>query len=191
MTKITMFGKGNMGQAIGRSFEQAGNIVRYFASKDLVDDIGDIVVLAVPYQAALEIAKEQRERLTAKIVIDISNPLNFETFDELVVPSDSSAAQEIAALLPDTTVVKGFNTNFASTLSSKKLGTNHPVVVQLATDDEKAVEVIRKALEGSGLQVINAGKLKRARELEAMGFLQMTLAASEQISWNGGFGIFQ
>ena len=88
-------------------------------------------------------------------------------------------------------MVKGFNTNFASTLSSKKLGTNHPVVVQLATDDEKAVEVIRKALEGSGLQVINAGKLKRARELEAMGFLQMTLAASEQISWNGGFGIFQ
>ena len=31
--------------------------------------------------------------------------------------------------------------------------------------------------------------LKRARELEALGFLQLTLAASEKVSWTGGFGI--
>jgi predicted dinucleotide-binding enzyme len=36
---------------------------------------------------------------------------------------------------------------------------------------------------------LNAGKLKRAREMEATGFLQMTLAASEQIGWDGGFGV--
>ncbi len=38
---------------------------------------------------------------------------------------------------------------------------------------------------------MDAGKLKRALEMEALGFLQMTLAAKEKISWNGGFGINQ
>lgn len=38
---------------------------------------------------------------------------------------------------------------------------------------------------------MDAGKLKRAREMEALGFLQMTLAAQDKISWNGGFGINQ
>lgn len=47
-----------------------------------------------------------------------------------------------------------------------------------------------KSLEGSGLAVIDAGSLKRARELEAMGFLQISLAAAEKISWTGGFGVF-
>jgi predicted dinucleotide-binding enzyme len=36
---------------------------------------------------------------------------------------------------------------------------------------------------------MDAGALRRARELEAMGFLQLTLAAGEKISWTGGFGV--
>ena len=40
-----------------------------------------------------------------------------------------------------------------------------------------------------GLDVIDAGSLKRARELEAVGFLQLTLAVNEKVSWAGGFGI--
>ena len=34
-----------------------------------------------------------------------------------------------------------------------------------------------------------AGALSRARELEALGFLQITLAAGEKVSWAGGFGV--
>jgi predicted dinucleotide-binding enzyme len=34
---------------------------------------------------------------------------------------------------------------------------------------------------------VDAGGLKRARELEAIGFLQLTLAAGEKTSWTGGF----
>jgi predicted dinucleotide-binding enzyme len=36
---------------------------------------------------------------------------------------------------------------------------------------------------------IDAGSLKRARELEAVGFLQLALAASEKVSGTGGFGV--
>lgn len=44
-------------------------------------------------------------------------------------------------------------------------------------------------VSAGGLKALDAGALKRARELEAVGFLQLTLAASERISWTGGFGI--
>ena len=44
-------------------------------------------------------------------------------------------------------------------------------------------------ITSAGLQAIDAGSLRRARELEAIGFLQLTLAASEKVSWTGGFGV--
>lgn len=40
-----------------------------------------------------------------------------------------------------------------------------------------------------GLRAVDAGSLKRARELEAVGFLQLTLAVGEKIAWTGGFGL--
>ena len=44
-------------------------------------------------------------------------------------------------------------------------------------------------MTAAGLKAIDAGGLKRARELEAFGFLQITLAAAEKVSWTGGFGV--
>ncbi|WEV58208.1 NADPH-dependent F420 reductase [Ligilactobacillus acidipiscis] len=190
MAKITIFGKGNMGAAIGKNFEDAGQTVDYLDEKTPVENLGDIIILAVPYAAALEIAKQQKEKFSGKVVVDITNPLNFATFDELVVPADSSAAAQIAAILPDSNVVKGFNTTFAATLTTKKVGTQ-TTTVQLAADSKDAKDEIIKSLRGSGLKVIDAGSLKRARELEAFGFLQMTLAANEKITWNGGFSVVE
>ena len=42
---------------------------------------------------------------------------------------------------------------------------------------------------GSVSNAEDAGSLKRARELEAIGFLQITLAAAETVPWTGGFAI--
>ena len=109
MATITIFGKGNMGTAIGGNFEAAGNVVSYITEGESSDQLGDIVVLAVPYPALSSIVKENAEKLAGKIVIDITNPLNFETFDSLVVPADSSAAAEVQKALPNSKVLKAFN----------------------------------------------------------------------------------
>lgn len=186
--EITIFGKGNMGQAIGKNFAEAGNTVQYYGSKDTAQQLGDIVVMAVPYPALAALAKQYQAELAGKIVVDITNPLNFETWDELVVPADSSAAQQLQELLPESKVLKAFNTNFAATLQSGKIG-ELPTTVLVAGDDEDAKAAFKSVLASSALRVLNAGKLKRAREMEATGFLQMTLAASEQIGWDGGFGV--
>ncbi|AVK61236.1 diguanylate cyclase [Lactobacillus sp. CBA3605] len=190
MAKVTMIGKGNMGQAIGDVFKQGGNQVTYLGHDDAVTDLGDIVVLAVPYPAAISIAKANQAALAHKVVVDITNPLNYETWDELVVPADGSAAAEIAALLPASQVVKAFNTTFAATLQSRKVGTATTTVLA-ASDSDTAKQQLATALTDSGVVFVDAGSLKRAREMESIGFLQMTLAANEKIGWTGGFGLMK
>ncbi|RPA60992.1 diguanylate cyclase [Aerococcus agrisoli] len=190
MANITIFGKGNMGTAIGGLFEEAGNQVTYIGSQDDKKELGDIVVLAVMYPVVDSILEKYEGEFAGKVIVDITNPVNFETFDGLVVPADSSAAQVIQDKVADAKVIKAFNTTFGGTLSSKKVADTVPTTVLVAGEAE-AKETFKAAFDGAGIDVIDAGELKRARELEAFGFLQITLAAAEKISWGGGFGILK
>jgi 8-hydroxy-5-deazaflavin:NADPH oxidoreductase len=149
---------------------------------------GDIVVLAVPHAALKDILEEYADKLADKIVVDITNPVDLETFDSLVVPAHSSAAAELAEELPSSRVLKAFNTNLAATLSAKNVGPNTTLVL-VAGDDADAKATFISAVKAGGLDAIDAGALSRARELEAMGFLQLKLAANEHVDWTGGFGV--
>ena len=189
MAHLSILGTGNMGQAIAAVAAKGGHTVRLLGADDIAAPIaGDIVVLAVPYPAIPEVIAQRGESLAGKIVVDITNPLNFETFDSLVVPADSSAAAQIAAALPQSSVVKAFNTTFAATLAAGTVGPLTTTVL-IAGDDADAKSTLAGVFTSGGLDVIDAGSLKRARELEAVGFLQLTLAVNEKVSWTGGFGI--
>jgi predicted dinucleotide-binding enzyme len=142
----------------------------------------------VPYHAVSDIIARYGDQLRGKVVVDISNPVNFETFDSLVVPVGSSAAAEIAAKLPYSTVLKAFNTTFAATLASKKIGAQQTTVL-IAGDDAAGKQLLGSALEAGGVATIDAGSLSRAHELEALGFLQLTLAIGEKLPWTGGFAV--
>lgn len=190
MTNATIFGNGNMGSAIASVFKKAGIESQVLdASTPAGTTIeGDIVVLAVPYPALATIANTYGDQLSGKTVVDITNPLDFSTFDSLVTPADGSAAAELQAKLPQAKVLKAFNTNFAATLASGKVG-EATTVVQVAGDDEDAKKSLMDVVKAAGLDAIDAGSLKRARELEAFGFLQLALAVREQISFTGGYTI--
>jgi predicted dinucleotide-binding enzyme len=88
---------------------------------------GDVIVLAVPFPAVDDIIAARGDQLDSKIIADITNPLNFETFDSLVVPPDSFAAAHIAKALPSARLVKAFNTTFGGTLGSGVVGRRRPV----------------------------------------------------------------
>ena len=187
MAHVTIIGTGNMGQAIASVVAKGGSTVELLNQSDADKQIsGEIVVLAVPYPAVADIVAKRGDQLAGKIVVDITNPLNFETFDSLVVPADGSAAAEIAAALPSSRVLKAFNTTFAGTLASGAIG-GLATTVLIAGDDADAKSLLAGVVTAGGLRAVDAGSLKRARELEALGFLQLTLAASEKISWTGGF----
>jgi hypothetical protein len=114
--------------------------------------------------------------------------VNFKTFDSLTVPADASATSELAAKLPESSVVKAFNTNFAPTLASGSVD-SQPTTVLVAGDDASAKDAVIAAVVSAGLRAVDAGSLRRARELEALGFLQISLAAQEKISWGAGFAV--
>jgi len=189
MTSVSILGKGNMGPVIAGIVEKSGNTVELLDSGDVDKPLaGDIVVLAVPYPAVSQVLEQRGDQLAGKIVVDITNPLNFETFDSLTVPPDASATAEIAAALPSARVVKAFNTNFAATLASGAIGDQPPTVL-IAGDDAEAKSKLGDLVSAGGLRAIDAGSLARARELEALGLLQITLAAGDKIPWTGGFTV--
>jgi NADPH-dependent F420 reductase len=189
MAHLSILGTGNMGQAIAAVAAKGGHTVQLLGSSDTDTQVnGEVVVLAVPYPAVGDVIAQRGESLAGKIVVDITNPLNFETFDSLVVPSDGSATAEIAAALPQSRVLKAFNTNFASTLTAGAVGPLATTVL-VAGDDADAKSTLAGIVTSGGLEAIDAGALARARELEALGFLQLTLAVAEKVSWTGGFGV--
>ena len=189
MTHVSIIGTGNMGSALAGLVTKGGNTVETFNTSDTDKPVtGDVVILAVYYAAVRDVLAQRRDQLAGKIVVDITNPVNVETFDGLVVPPDSSAAAEIAAELPSSRVLKAFNTTFAATLGSGKVGSETTTVL-IAGDDADAKTLLAGIVTAGGLRAIDAGSLKRARELEAIAFLQITLAAAEKISWTGGFAV--
>ncbi len=189
MANVTILGNGNMGKAITSVISKGGSTVQVLDVDDAATPIaGDIVVLALPYAALADIIATRGEQLVGKIVVDITNPVNFETFDSLVVPSDSSAAAELAAKLPGSRVLKAFNTTFAGTLASGTVGDDVTTVL-VAGDDADAKSQLISVVKAGGLNAIDAGALSRARELESFGFLQISLAAADKVSWAGGFAV--
>jgi 8-hydroxy-5-deazaflavin:NADPH oxidoreductase len=134
----------------------------------------DLVILASAYAANVEIARQLGAELDGKVLVDISNPLN-ATYDGLVTPPGTSAAESIRDVLPDgVRVVKAFNTTFAPTLLAGEVA-GQALDVFIAGDDQSAKDTVATLVRDGGLNAIDAGALERARELEALGLLGITL----------------
>jgi predicted dinucleotide-binding enzyme len=190
MAHLTIIGTGNMGQAIAGLATKGGHAVQSIGHADADQVVaGDVVVLAVPAAALPEIVASRGPSLAGKVVVDLTNPVDFATFDSLTVPADSSAAAQLAADLPESQVVKAFNTTFAATLATGTVAGAEPTTVLIAGDDAQAKAQVAEVVTSSGLNAVDAGSLRRARELEALGFLQITLAAAEKTTWTGGFAL--
>jgi NADPH-dependent F420 reductase len=194
MSSISILGSGNMARGIATRALAGGNSVQILdrepdKSAALANQLsgqvtsgrigdplsGEIVVLAVPYPAAAPLVTQYGQQLDDKIIIDITNPVDFATFDGLVTPTDSSAAEEIAKAAPvGASVVKAFNTTFAGTLVTGQVA-GQPLDVLIAGDNEDAKTAVARLVEAGGLRPVDAGPLRRARQLEHAGFLHMAL----------------
>jgi len=138
----------------------------------------EVVVLAVPYEAVSSVVQTYDQDLQGRVVVDISNPVDWETLDRLVTPPDTSAAEQTAALVPDGThVLKAFNTTFAQTLVDGMVA-GHALDVFIAGDDEGAKRQIADLVTAGGLRSVDVGELRRARELETMQLLHIHLQRS-------------
>lgn len=132
-------------------------------------------MIALYYPGTLEAVEQYREQLSGKVVVEISNPVDVETWDRLVTPPDSSGPEEAAKRLPPgTPIVKAFNTTFAPTVVAGEVA-GEQLDVLIAGDDESAKQKVAQLVEAGGLRPIDVGPLARARELEQLGLLHIVL----------------
>ena len=147
----------------------------------------DIIVLAVPFGAEKEIAEKIKEVASQKIVISIANPLN-ETYNGLVTAPDTSAAEELQRLLPNSKVIKAFNTTFAADFATPVIN-GKQVDAFIAGDDEDALETVKELVTIAGFNPIVAGDLSVSRTLENMQLLLIQLGMKYNYNWLAGWKI--
>jgi hypothetical protein len=149
---------------------------------------GDIVVLAVPYSAVLDVAKQYGEALAGKLLVDITNPVASD-HTSFVTPGDSFGAQEIAKAAPaDAVVVKAFNTQFSHVLAAGPVE-GHPLDVFIAGDDAQAKARVSAFIESLGLRPMDTGALPMARTLEHVCLLSLGLLTHSVKHTNFSIGV--
>lgn len=201
---IAIIGAGNVGRSLATAFVRAGHAVT-IASRD-PEDVGavaaetgatvaesneaaviasSVVVLAVPFGSAADIAVEIGDAVTGKVVVDVSNRMSFGA-DGPAMDTTTSNAEELAALLPGASVVKAFNTLFASH-QTDPIAEGLQLDGYVAADDDAARAIVLDLVESIGLRPVDVGPLVRARQLEGLAFLNITLNIANGGSWQSGW----
>jgi 8-hydroxy-5-deazaflavin:NADPH oxidoreductase len=192
--KVTIVGAGNMGRGIGTRVVAGGHQVEIVDhdpadAGQLAAELGgsaaalapgapfggEVVVFAVYYPAIKDAVRQYADQLSGKVVVDIANPLDTQTWDGLATAPGSSSAEETQQLLPQgTAVVKAFNTTFAGTLVAGQVS-GQQLDVLIAGDDDNAKQKISQLVSDGGLRPLDVGPLRRAQQLEQLGFLHIAL----------------
>lgn len=147
----------------------------------------DIIIVAVPYLAEKEVAGKIRQVANQKIVVSIANPLN-ETYNGLLTSPDTSAAEELQKLLPNSKVVKAFNTTFAADFATPVIA-GKQVDAFVAGNDESSVNTVSELVKAAGFNPIIAGDLSISRTLENMTLLLISLTMKYNYNWLAGWKI--
>jgi predicted dinucleotide-binding enzyme len=185
--KVAIIGAGNVGRALTSSFARAGHDVTVAANhpehaQEVAESVGaesalttrsavagaDLVILAVPAAALESIATELGDELAGKVVVDVANR---------PTPNASgpgtSIAEELQQQLPNSHVVKAFNTLFASR-QADPIVAGVPADGYVAGDDPSAKKTVIDALDSLGFRPVDAGPLAAARTLEGMAWLNIS-----------------
>jgi 8-hydroxy-5-deazaflavin:NADPH oxidoreductase len=198
MTTISIIGSGNMATAIGTRAVNHGHTVEFMSrntakAQALADQLGDrasvgtygappagdIVVVAVLYQSAVDVVAHYGAALAGKILVDITNPFNADA-SGVVTSAGNSVSDQIAAVAPEGThVVKAFNSIFGHVLAQDK-----PVDAFFAGDGAEARARAAAFLESLGMRPLDAGGLEMAYALEWAAIVLMGLARN-----GGGFDL--
>ena len=184
-TSIGILGAGNVARALAHLLGAAGFSVQlsqrdHASNPDTVSfeqaATADIVIIAIPYLACAEVLAALTQPLQGKIVVDATNPLNVD-WSPVSFADASSAAEEIAKMLPGARIVKAFNTVFADVMKPTLMQRGGAKVsCFIAGDDAAATERVAQIADAIGFAAVIVGPLRLARYLEAMAHLNIAIA---------------
>jgi predicted dinucleotide-binding enzyme len=192
MTTISIIGSGNMAATIGTRAAKHGHTVELMSrdatkAQALADQIGDgatvgtfgappagdIVIVAVLYQGAVDVVAHYGDALAGKTLVDITNPFNADA-SGLVTTEGNSMSEQIAAVAPESAhVIKALNTIFGGVLAGGR-----PLDAFFAGDSAEAKASVAAFLGSLGLRPRDAGGLPMAHALEWAGLLLVGLASN-------------
>ncbi|MFI6511481.1 NADPH-dependent F420 reductase [Streptosporangium sp. NPDC050855] len=158
-------------RSAGRAQEAAatlGGAVRG-AENAAVAAEADVVIVAIPWDGHRSTLESLRAELAGKIVIDCVNPLGFDKQGAYALPvEEGSAAQQAAAVLPDSRVVAAFHHVSAVLLLDPEVAEIDLDVLVLG-DDREATDIVR-GLAGRipGVRGVYGGRLRNAHQVEAL-----------------------
>lgn len=145
---------------------------------------GEVIIEALKGEAVVEELKSLSSGLDGKLLVEISNALDFSTSPpSFFVCNNNSLGEQIQGALPNTKVVKAFNTMNANVqVEPQKLaGGDHQLFI--AGNDADAKAKVSELAKSYGWQnILDLGDIKSARGmemimplwLEIMGVLKMT-----------------
>ena len=191
--KTSILGAGNVGMALARALLRAGQPVtigvpdpaRYaeavaalgaqatLVGSDEAVERGDVVILAVPYPAALAIA-QGRADWQGRVLVDATNPLA-PGLAGLSLGTTTSGAEQVAERARGARVVKAFNTTGAENMADSRYAQGQPMM-PVAGDDAAAREQVLSLATLIGFDAIDMGPLSAARYLEPLAMVWIHLA---------------
>ncbi|WP_219460428.1 NADPH-dependent F420 reductase [Nonomuraea rhizosphaerae] len=181
-------GTGDQGKGLARRFALAGRQVLIGSrsaerAQEAAGSIGsgargaanaavateaDVVIVAVPYEGHKALLESLRAELAGKIVVDCVNPLGFDKQGAYALPvEEGSAAQQAAAVLPDSRVVAAFHHVSAVVLMDPAVDKVDLDVLVLGDDREATDRVQELAAVIPGVRGVYGGRLRNAFQVEA------------------------
>ena len=130
---------------------------------------GDVVIVAVPWDGHKELLQELAPQLAGKVVIDCVNPLGFDKQGAFALAvEEGSAAQQAAAVLPESRVVGAFHHVSAVLLLDEAVDKVDTDILVLG-DDREATDLVQELVARiPGMRGIYAGRLRNAHQVEAL-----------------------
>ena len=129
----------------------------------------DIVIVAVPWDGHAKTLESLRDDLAGKLVVDCVNPLGFDKQGAYALkPEEGSAAQQAAALLPDSRVTAAFHHLSAVLLqdaSIEEIDTDVMVLGEVRADTD-IVQALAARIPG--MRGVFAGRLRNAHQVESL-----------------------
>jgi NADPH-dependent F420 reductase len=129
----------------------------------------DVVIVAVPWEGHKELLQDLASVLAGKVVVDCVNPLGFDKQGAYALAvEEGSAAQQAAAVLPDSRVVGAFHHVSAVLLLDESVAELETDILVLG-DDREATDLVEALVARiPGMRGVFAGRLRNAHQVEAL-----------------------
>lgn len=130
---------------------------------------GEVVIVSVPWDGHATLLTEVADELAGRVVVDCVNPIGFDDKAAIgLAVEEGSAAQQAAALLPNSWVVAAFHHVSAVLLLNPAVSSVDCDVLVLGDDRAATDLVCALADRVPGMRGVYAGRLRTAGAVEAL-----------------------